>query len=77
MDLIHKPTPEEERCQEPKGILLPTGDINFPYPWGPDVLPVQLLRLGQLVMIVAPTELTTMAGRWVASPFPHGILVCP
>jgi len=63
VDLIHKPTPAEMRCQAPKGILLPTGDINVPYPWGPDTLPVQLLRLGQLIIVVAPTELTTMAGR--------------
>jgi neutral ceramidase len=61
--LLHKATPAEKACQAPKQILLSTGSINFPYPWGPDVLPMQILKLGQLVILSVPTELTTMAGR--------------
>jgi len=60
---VHKATPEEKACQAPKGILLPTGSVNFPWPWAPSDLPVQILRLGQLVILVIPTEMTTMAGR--------------
>lgn len=61
--LLHKSTPAEIACQEPKGILLPTGSVNVPYPWAPDVIPMQILRVEQLVILVVPTEMTTMAGR--------------
>lgn len=61
--LLHKATPAEKACQAPKGILLATGSINEPWPWAPATVPVQLMRLGQLVIISVPTELTTMAGR--------------
>ena len=56
-------TQEEKECQHPKAILLSTGSITFPYPWAPDTAPIQLLQLGQLVIIAVPTEMTTMAGR--------------
>jgi neutral ceramidase len=61
--VLHKATPEEKACQAPKPILLTTGDYTFPDPWAPSILPIQLLRLGQLVIISIPTEMTTMAGR--------------
>jgi len=60
---LHKSTPEEKACQAPKGILLPTGDVDFPWPWAPDTLPLQLLRLGDFAIIVVPSELSTMSGR--------------
>ena len=56
-------TQEEKECQQPKAILLSTGSITVPYPWAPDTAPIQLLQLGQLVIIAVPTEMTTMAGR--------------
>jgi len=34
-----------------------------PYQWTPNVVDVQVLRVGQLVIIVSPGEATTMAGR--------------
>ena len=40
-----------------------TGNIKIPHAWAPDVVPLQLFRLGQLVIVNIPTELTTMAGR--------------
>ena len=49
----------------PRPILLPTGEIDTPYAWDPATLPLQLLRVGSLVIIAAPTEFTTMAGRRV------------
>jgi neutral ceramidase len=61
--LLHKATPEQRACQAPKTILLDTGNINIPHPWAPDVLPLQIFRLGQLIIVNVPTELTTMAGR--------------
>jgi neutral ceramidase len=62
---LHRATKAEKACQEPKGILLPTGSIKLPWAWGPDTVAVQILRLGNFVIIVVPTELTTMAGRRV------------
>lgn len=63
VDFLHKATPEERACQHPKGILLPTGSLNTPWPWAPSTLPFSLLRLGGFAIIVVPSELTTMAGR--------------
>jgi len=62
-NVLHKITPEEEECQKPKRILLPTGHVNFPHPWAADTLPMQILRLGNFVICVVPTEMTTMSGR--------------
>lgn len=50
-------------CQHPKPILLNTGDIDVPYEWDPHIVPVQILRVGNLFILAAPAELTTMAGR--------------
>ena len=62
--LAHHATPAEVACQHPKGILLATGSIDFPYPWSTDTVPVQLVKLGsQLVVAAVPTEMTTMSGR--------------
>lgn len=41
-NFLHKPTPEDMVCQGPKDILLPTGNINFPYPWAEKIVPVQV-----------------------------------
>lgn len=57
-DIIAAPTQEQTNCHSPKPILLNTGDITFPYPWQPRILPVQLLRIGQLVIAGVPAEFT-------------------
>ena len=62
-DALHKPSKAQIRCQAPKPILMDTGGLSKPYPWQPDIVPLQLLRIGQLVMIAVPGEFTTMAGR--------------
>lgn len=54
--------PEEQLCHAEKVILLPTGLVK-PDPWTARVAPFQLLRIGQLLVVAAPFELTTMAGR--------------
>ena len=41
-------------CQHPKPILLNTGGINFPAPWEPRILPLQIFRVGQLIIIGVP-----------------------
>jgi neutral ceramidase len=60
---LSKPTKEEIACQAPKPILLNTGGITEPYAWDPHIIPVQILRAGQLFILGAPSEFTTMAGR--------------
>ncbi|GAB9464571.1 Neutral ceramidase [Globisporangium polare] len=61
--VIH-PTPDWLRaCQNSiKSPLLATGLIT-PVPWTPEVLPVQVLKIGQFGIAVTNFETTTMAGR--------------
>lgn len=60
---IHEPSKEQKACQGPKDILLDVGSIDRPYPWTPDVVDIQALRVGQLIIIVSASEATTMSGR--------------
>ncbi|KAL4992463.1 Neutral/alkaline nonlysosomal ceramidase [Aspergillus falconensis] len=60
---LHSPTPEQRRCQEPKDVLLDVGEINLPYAWTPNIVDIQLLRVGQLIITTSTSEVTTMAGR--------------
>ncbi|SLM41223.1 Neutral/alkaline nonlysosomal ceramidase [Lasallia pustulata] len=60
---LHEPSEEQKVCHYPKPILLDVGEIDQPYLWTPNVVDIQLLRVGQLVIIVSPGEATTMAGR--------------
>jgi len=55
--------PEQVECQQPKPILLNTGYAHTPYEWQPSTVDVQMLRVGQFVMLIMPGELTTMSGR--------------
>lgn len=61
--IIKEPSEEQKRCHFPKPILLDVGEITTPYLWTPNVVDVQVMRVGQLVIIVSPGEATTMAGR--------------
>jgi neutral ceramidase len=49
-------------CQGEKPITLETGTMT-PYPWTPEVLPLQVVRLGNVALVGVPFEATTMAGR--------------
>jgi neutral ceramidase len=49
-------------CQGEKPMVLEMGRMS-PYPWTPEVLPLQVLRLGSLALVATPFEATTMAGR--------------
>ncbi|KAH8484973.1 hypothetical protein H0E87_026657 [Populus deltoides] len=62
-DFLKTPNQEQVDCQRPKPILLDTGEMDKPYAWAPSILPVQILRIGQLVILSVPAEFTTMAGR--------------
>ena len=54
--------PRDQACHKEKVIVLPTGRL-LPYPWTPDILPIQVLRIGNLAFVGLPMEPTTMAGR--------------
>src|SRR5512135_720141 len=45
-----------------KPIVLANG-LTEPYPLSPEVLPLQIIRIGDLVLLGIPAEITTMAGR--------------
>lgn len=60
---LHNPSKSQQRCHYPKPILLDIGEIKRPYLWGPNIVDIQLLRVGQVIIIVSPGEATTMAGR--------------
>ncbi|CAL1402192.1 unnamed protein product [Linum trigynum] len=62
-NMLKSPTKEQVACQQPKPVLLDTGEMTLPYQWAPSVLPIQILRVGQLVILSVPGEFTTMAGR--------------
>jgi neutral ceramidase len=62
-NLLSEPTDEQIACQYPKPILLNVGGINIPYQWVPEILPLQILRVGQLYLVGVPGEFTTMSGR--------------
>nr|XP_043621762.1 neutral ceramidase 1-like [Erigeron canadensis] len=62
-NVLKTPGKEQKECQQPKPILLDTGEMKQPYDWAPSILPVQILKIGQIVILSVPGEFTTMAGR--------------
>lgn len=61
--LLSAPSEEQKACHEPKPILLNVGELDTPYAWAANIVDVQTLRVGNLLIIVSPYEATTMAGR--------------
>ncbi|XP_022765982.1 neutral ceramidase-like [Durio zibethinus] len=62
-DILKEPSRYQVDCQKPKPVLLSTGEMLVPYAWAPAILPIQMLRLGNFVIVSVPGEFTTMAGR--------------
>ncbi|CAK1356939.1 unnamed protein product [Cercospora beticola] len=60
---LHKPNKTQKACHREKPILLDVGETETPYLWTPNIVDLQLLRVGQFFIIVSPGEATTMAGR--------------
>lgn len=60
-NIIMSPTKAMTACQQPKPILLAVG-LNKPA-WVPHNMPVQIFKIGHLVIAGVPGEFTTMAGR--------------
>ncbi|TGZ76744.1 Neutral/alkaline nonlysosomal ceramidase [Ascodesmis nigricans] len=62
-NLLKKPSADQVECHGPKPILLNVGEMTEPYAWSPNIVDVQMQRVGQLAIIVSPGEASTMAGR--------------
>ncbi|KAI4172408.1 MAG: hypothetical protein LQ348_006784 [Seirophora lacunosa] len=62
-NFLREPSESQKACHYPKPILLDVGEIERPYLWTPNIVDIQILRIGQLLIIVSPGEATTMAGR--------------
>lgn len=60
---LKAPSKEQQQCHDPKPILLDVGEITSPYLWTPNIVDVQVLRVGQFYIVVSPGEATTMSGR--------------
>lgn len=60
---LKEPSDEQRACQGAKPILLDVGEVYKPYAWTPNVVDIQVFRVGQLLIVVSPGEATTMAGR--------------
>ncbi|KAL8357355.1 hypothetical protein RB598_002272 [Gaeumannomyces tritici] len=61
--MLKEPSEEQKACHGAKPILLDVGEVSRPYEWTPNIVDVQVLRAGRLIIIVSPGEATTMAGR--------------
>jgi neutral ceramidase len=61
--ILKAPSSEQKACHYPKPILLDVGEINTPYLWTPNVVDIQMFRVGQFFFIISPGEATTMSGR--------------
>lgn len=61
--LIAPPGAAQIKCQQPKPILLNVGQAKTPYDWSPNIVDIQVLRVGQFIIVVSPGEATTMSGR--------------
>jgi neutral ceramidase len=48
-------------CQAPKEVIIANGTTK-PYPWTPEVLPMQLIKVGPLYLAAVPAEFTIVAG---------------
>ncbi|CAK9783589.1 ceramidase family protein [Cutaneotrichosporon oleaginosum] len=61
--ILKTPSPRQKACQGVKRILLDVGEMEAPFAWTANIVDIQVLRVGQLVIIVSSPEASTMAGR--------------
>ena len=43
--------------------MLNVGQLEFPYAWSPNIVDIQSFRVGQFIIALSPSELSTMVGR--------------
>lgn len=60
--ILFHPSPELIHCQGNKEIAVVMG-TGKPDPWSPEVLPLQVVKLGQLALVAVPGEFTIASGR--------------
>ncbi|MGP3966846.1 neutral/alkaline ceramidase [Streptomyces sp. 6N223] len=60
--VIYEVSPELREAHAPKDIVVPIGAMNDLFPWVQEIVPVQLLRVGQLYLVGVPGEVTIGAG---------------
>ncbi|XP_037547223.1 neutral ceramidase [Nematolebias whitei] len=61
--LLGSPSNQTKECHHPKPILFSTGEMNWPLPWHPQIVDVQIITIGAVAVIAVPGEMTTMSGR--------------
>jgi neutral ceramidase len=61
--LLRAPSKKQKDCQGPKPILLDVGEMPLPYAWSANIVDIQSFRVGQFLLIISPSESSTMAGR--------------
>ncbi|XP_034425714.1 neutral ceramidase isoform X1 [Hippoglossus hippoglossus] len=61
--LLGEPSNKTQECHHPKPILFNTGEMNWPLPWHPQIVDVQIITIGSVAVVAVPGEMTTMAGR--------------
>lgn len=59
---LRRPSSQQVACHYPKPILF-DATFSWPYAWGANIVDVQMLRIGQLLVATSPSEVTTMSGR--------------
>jgi len=63
-------------CQYPKPVILATGLMTFSLkniPLTPQIVPLQVLKIGNLAIGSIPTEVTTMSGRRIKDTLVNGL----
>ncbi len=64
-------------CHEPKPVILATGLMTFnltkKIPLTPQIVPLQVLKIGDVAIGAIPTEVTTMAGRRIKKTLLAGL----
>ncbi|KAK9530951.1 hypothetical protein VZT92_012423 [Zoarces viviparus] len=61
--LLGQPSNQTQECHHPKPILFSTGEMNWPLPWHPQIVDVQIIIIGSVAVVAVPGEMTTMSGR--------------
>ncbi|KAK2884362.1 neutral ceramidase isoform X2 [Channa argus] len=61
--VLGKPSNQTQECHHPKPILFSTGEMNWPLPWHPEIVDVQIITIGSVAVAAVPGEMTTMSGR--------------
>ncbi|MBI2734431.1 MAG: neutral/alkaline ceramidase [Aquabacterium sp.] len=68
--LVFWPSESLKQCHGVKEVVIPVGEMK-PYPWVPEVLPLQLVRLGSLYLATLPGEPTVMSGYRIRRQLAH------